>query len=201
MQPTVPFVDSTQYYNSNARDYGQTTKNLDLSFLYNLFLPYLPKKAKLLDAGCGSGRDTKHFLEQGYEVVAFDGAPAMARYASGITGIDVQHRTFADIDEINEYDGIWASASLIHIKKDELSFAFENLKRALKLGGYWYMSFRKGETDVNEGDRYFNDQTKESLSQLITDLGGLDIVMLDTPDHIRSRRGYKFVIAIVGKVT
>lgn len=199
MPETIPYVDSTQYYNANVRDIRETAKGLDLSFIYDLFLPYLSKGATILDAGCGSGRDAKHFLEQGFNVVAFDGAPEMAKYASENTGIAVEHRMFTDISEVEEYDGIWTSASLLHVRKQELPAILEKLYRALKPGGLWYLSFREGESEENDGDRYFNNQTEESLEELLNVTGPLEFLELSTPEQVRNRRGFKFVVAVVRK--
>jgi 2-polyprenyl-3-methyl-5-hydroxy-6-metoxy-1,4-benzoquinol methylase len=192
-----PLIDSTQYYNVNCQNYFDTTIQFNMETLYDLFLPYLPKGSKILDAGCGSGRDSKHFIDQGYSVSAFDGSSQMAVLASEFTGLAIQHKYFSDLCEKEEYDGIWTSASLLHVPQVELPATLQKLKAALKPNGIWYMSFRKGESECHEGDRYFNDQTESSLLSILEQLGDLEILYLGTPDHLCSRRGYQFVSAIV----
>lgn len=196
---TSQLIDSTKYYDGNAQNYFETTVGYDVSKLYDLFLPYLFQKAKILDAGCGSGRDSKFFLTQGYEVTAFDGSHKMAELARQHTGLPVAHKNFSDIHNTEEFDAIWTSASLLHVPKSSLPSILQKLKNALKPQGVWYMSFRHGETEQNEGDRYFNDQTEASLTQTLEQLGGLDILHMSIPD-VSSRRGYKFVSCVVRKI-
>ena len=64
--PPSDHIDSSIFYTINAKDFYKRTVNIDVEQLYGLFLPYLPKGSHILDAGCGSGRDTKAFLERGY---------------------------------------------------------------------------------------------------------------------------------------
>ncbi len=159
----ISSIDSTQYYNDNSQQYFDTTVSFNNSSLYNLFVPYLPKGTKILDAGCGSGRDSKYFLDQGFKVTAFDGSAKMAALASKFTGLEVAHKDFSKITDKEAFDGIWTSASLLHVPKVNLLNILEKLKTALKLQDVWYMSFRYGDGEKNEGDRYFNDQTAETL--------------------------------------
>lgn len=196
---TYQSIDSTKYYDKNAQNYFETTIGYDLSPLYDLFLPLLFPKAKILDAGSGSGRDSKFFLTQGYDVTAFDGSSKMVELARQYTGLPVVHKNFSDIDEKEEFDGIWASASLLHVPKSVLPSVLQKLKTALKPQGVWYMSFRQGELEQNEGDRYFNDQTENSLRKTLEQLGDLDLLHMSIPE-LSSRRGYKFVVCVVRKV-
>ena len=66
--------DTLKFYNDNAADYFKATKDGDMSEAYNRFLMLLPKEAFILDFGCGSGRDSKYFIEHGYRVTAIDGS-------------------------------------------------------------------------------------------------------------------------------
>jgi len=190
---------SIPYYDTNAQHFFETTVGYDCSPLYKLFLPHLPKEAIILDAGCGSGRDSRYFLDQGYRVVAFDGSKELATLARQHTGLPVEHKTFSQLTEREEFHGIWASASLLHVPKPELLDTFERLKNALKPQGIWYMSFRYGRGEKDEGERYFNDQTKTSLRKLLTALKGIKIRHLSIPESLRSRRGYKFIACVVQK--
>lgn len=194
---TKMISSSTIYYDQNAQNYFETTREFDLSSLYEIFLSHLPQGASILDAGCGSGRDTKHFLEKGYQVTAFDGSKKMAQLAQQWTGLPVQHKSFSDFTSEVPFDGIWANASLLHVPKTELLSILTQLKALLKPDGVWYMSFRYGEREQYEGGRYFNDQTEESLCRILDQLSDLEILHLGIPDSLKSRRGFKFVVAVV----
>ena len=103
------------YYDENASAFCEGTRNADMSEMRGRFLRYLKPGALILDAGCGSGRDSKAFIESGYRVVALDGSKEMCRQASAYLGQEVQCRLFEEIDEKEVYDGIWACASLLHV--------------------------------------------------------------------------------------
>ena len=77
-----------RYYNSNAREFVLGTVSVDFEFTQKKFTDRLPKNAAILDFGCGSGRDTKYFLSQGYRVDAVDGSAELCKLASEYTGIE-----------------------------------------------------------------------------------------------------------------
>ncbi|MGM9953253.1 MAG: class I SAM-dependent methyltransferase [Intestinibaculum porci] len=95
------------YYNENAKSFAKETQNLDFSATQNKFLSYLNEGSLILDFGCGAGRDTKYFLDHGYQVEAIDGSQELCTIARKYTGIDVKHMYFEELDEVNKYNGIW----------------------------------------------------------------------------------------------
>ena len=106
-------MDKTlEYYNQNAKQFTSTTQTLEFSQTQNKFLNYLKSDAKILDFGCGAGRDAKYFLEHGYDVDASDGSIEMVKAASKLTGLDVKLLLFEDLNEKDMYDGIWACSSI-----------------------------------------------------------------------------------------
>ena len=191
--------DSTSYYDHNVQRYFDITNQYDLLYLYDLFLSHLPQRASILDAGCGPGRDINYFLKKGYKVTAFDGSEKMAQFAHEWTGIPVQHKTFIEFTHPELFDGVWSSASLLHIPKVELPSIMDKMKAFLKPNGVWYISFRSGKGECHEDERYFNDQTEDSLKKILEKLGGLEILYLHTPENLRSQRGSQFVVSIVRK--
>lgn len=101
--------------------------------------------AYILDFGCGAGRDTKYFLDQGYLVEAIDGSEQLCQIASKHTGIKVRQMLFQELKVNEKYDGIWACASILHLPKKELKEVFKKMLTALKPGGRIYTSFKYGE--------------------------------------------------------
>ncbi|MBO3282402.1 class I SAM-dependent methyltransferase, partial [Intestinimonas butyriciproducens] len=73
------------------------------------------------DFGCGSGRDTKYFLNRGFQTEATDGSAELVKIASEYTGIQVKQMLFQELDENNIYDGIWACSSILHLTRGELT--------------------------------------------------------------------------------
>lgn len=134
-----------------------------MSQLHDRFLAKVSVGGRVLDAGCGSGRDSKTFLARGYRVTAFDGSAELARMASAHAGIDVAVRDFSDVSERSCYDGIWACASLLHLPQEELPPALERLWSALKPGGAFYLSFKLGTGERVQDGRHFTDVNETQL--------------------------------------
>ena len=107
--------DSLQYYNQHAKEFSDSTRDVEFKEMQERFLAYLKPGARILDFGCGSGRDTKYFLDRGFEADAADGSEELVRIASGYTGIEVRLMYFQDLDEKEAYDGIWACSSILHL--------------------------------------------------------------------------------------
>ena len=165
-----------EYYQHHADDFFNSTVNVDMCSLYTPFLEHVPKGGRRLDAGCGSGRDSKAFLQQGYRVEAFDATAEMAKLASQHTGLSVKQMTFSDVDTVNRYDGIWCCASLLHVSAAELPDAMAKLARALKPGGIWYVSFKYGDGERVKDGRRFTDLNEQGLNTLLAGLAGITLV-------------------------
>ena len=89
--------NTINYYNQNAENFIANTQNADMHPTQERFLRLIDKNASILDFGCGSGRDTKYFLEKGYQVTAIDGSAELCRLASEFTGIEVRNQTKQNI--------------------------------------------------------------------------------------------------------
>lgn len=155
------------YYDENAATFCEGTRNADMSETRGRFLQYLKPNALILDAGCGSGRDSKAFMEGGYRVVAMDGSKEMCRQASAYLGQEVQCRRFEEIDEKEVYDGIWACASLLHVPYELLPKVIASLIAALVDGGVLYASFKYGEEEREVGGRYFTDLMEDGWKKVL----------------------------------
>ncbi len=169
---------NTKYYDDNAQSFYRSTVDVDMTDLYSQFLPFIGAAGRILDLGCGSGRDTKHFVDLGYQVDAIDASKEMVSLASVKSGIKVKHMTFQQFSANCKYDGIWACASLLHVKKEKLPNVLSKISDALKPGGIWYLSFKLGDTERLKEGRYFTDLNEQSLSELISGLPELTIDQL-----------------------
>ena len=158
------------YYNKNASSFAETTIDVDFQETQNRFQKLLPMQGYILDFGCGSGRDTKYFLNQNFKVDAIDGSEKLCRIASDYTGIKVKKMFFEELDEIEKYDGIWACASILHLPQNELQMVFRKMVRALKRDGIIYTSFKYGDFEGERNGRYFIDFTEEKFNKFILNI-------------------------------
>ena len=155
------------YYNLNAKKFIENTQNADMHLTQEKFLQLLPESASILDFGCGSGRDTKYFLEKGYQVMATDGSAELCRLAGSFTGIKVKEMLFQELDEIGVYDGIWACSSILHLPKPELLPVIRKMCIALKDNGVIYTSFKYSNFEGERNGRYFTDFTEDTFQKFI----------------------------------
>ena len=163
-------MNTLDYYNKNSEEYFNSTLNVDMTNTYKAFLKLLPKGGKILDLGCGSGRDSMNFIKLGYEVTAVDGSKELAKKASALLGKEVIASTFEELELKEKFHGIWACASLLHIKREDLKTVLNNLYNNLEDNGVFYMSFKYGEKEyVDDKNRYFNCFTDESIISFINE--------------------------------
>ena len=177
-----------QYYNVNAESFAANTVAVDFSQIQQEFLSTLSPGANILDFGCGSGRDTKYFLEQGYKVDAIDGSPMLCKLASTHTGIKVRQMLFQELHAKEKYDGIWACASILHVAKNELPDILQRMYNALKPDGIIYASFKYGDFEGERNGRYFSDFTEESFGKLVKGIHGLVIEKMWITGDVRDGR-------------
>lgn len=176
------------YYNRNARDFSDSTVDVEFSAVQRKFESLLPAGAAVLDFGCGSGRDALRFLQTGFNVTAVDGSSELCKIAAGLLGIPVRNELFQELDEVEEYDGIWACSSILHLPKSELSDVLIKMKQALKSGGFIYMSFKYGTFEGVRNGRYFTDFTEYDFREFIDTIDGLCIYESWTTNDIRPGR-------------
>lgn len=160
-------IQTLNYYNQNALQFSSSTQSLDFVSVQNKFLSLLPPKAHILDFGCGSGRDTKYFLNHGYHTDAIDGSGELCRIASEYTGASVKQMLFHELNASDEYDGIWACSSILHSTYYELKDILKKLARALKKEGILYASFKYGDFEGMRNGRYFIDMTEDKLQKIL----------------------------------
>ena len=164
------------FYNNNYSDYYNSTVSVDLSKIYLEFTKMISKPASILDLGCGSGRDSLYFKNEGYKVTAIDGSEKLAELASRLIEQEVIVSKFEELELKYRFDGIWACASLLHLNGIELEKVLIKLKDALADDGILYMSFKYGTTEFFDAKgRYFNLYTEEKINRLIDRIESLKI--------------------------
>lgn len=158
------------YYNQHATEYFAETVQVDLGEQRDVFLSVLPPGGQIMDLGCGSGRDSRYFLEKGFAVDALDASKELCKLAQQFTGIPVQCCTIQEWEPEKSYDGIWACASLLHLKREELKVFFKNCNRFLKEGGVLFVSAKEEiQTGTDEKERFFTNFDKTLIRGLVYD--------------------------------
>lgn len=167
------------YYNKNAEAFCLATKDADMSFCRDKFLHLLEQKnhiktkesdkskIHILDAGCGSGRDARIFLEAGYQVTALDGSKKMCEEAEKLIKQEVLCIRFEELQFRQEFDGIWACASLLHVAYTEINGVLKRFWNALKEEGILYASFKYGKGMRIDKGRLFYDYEENALKKLM----------------------------------
>ena len=185
--------NNIEYYNKNADAFYSGTVDVDMSYMRNKFISLLPDNACILDAGCGSGRDSKAFLEAGFQVTAFDASEEMCKRASKYINQRVLQMRFEELTFENEFDGIWACASLLHVPMGELPSIILRMNEALKLGGVFYASFKYGEGTMIRGERKFSDFNERSVIPLFENAGFTILKVMISSDGRVGREDEKWI--------
>ena len=198
MTETTATID---FYNEHAAQYVADTLPSDLSQLHNDFLSLLPHCGVILDLGCGSGRDSRFFIDRGYSVVAVDGSTELCRLAAEIIGQPIVCRDFREYAPEKPLVGIWACASLLHLTPDEISGVVARLAGHLIPGGCFYMSFKYGTFSGKRDGRFYTDMNEASLKKLLDDIPALSLIRQKVTKDVRlGHSGEKWLNAFCKKI-
>ena len=131
------------FYQANAPRYtlsfGQApSRHLDT------FLDRVKTGSRILELGCGGGRDSARMIERGFDLDATDGTEAMVRKANERFDVGARHMRFDQLDAANEYDAVWAHACLIHVERANFPEILSAIYRALRPGGVHFANFKLG---------------------------------------------------------
>jgi 2-polyprenyl-3-methyl-5-hydroxy-6-metoxy-1,4-benzoquinol methylase len=168
------------WYDENADQYACRTVTADVSALRLWFSSRLSPGARILDAGCGSGRDIKAFADDGFDVSAFDGSISMVFKAAAHAGRKVAYQNFeriaSDISVLRgPFDGIWCCASLLHLPKNSMPSVLSALKDRLSDNGLMFMSVKEGDGEASIAGRRFSFYRRHELIDMVA-TAGLDMV-------------------------
>ncbi len=156
--------NTLDFYAANAAEYvlhGTVNPRL------NSFLERLPAGGTILELGTGSGVDAKAMLAAGFRVDATDGSGELAHEAEKLLGQPVRQMLFNQLEADQAYDGVYASASLLHAPREDLPDIISRIHRSLKVGGYVWASFKGGQQEGLDGlGRYYNYFSASELKQI-----------------------------------
>ncbi len=164
---TMPNKEITkESYQATAQQFAHNVANLAPIGSIEKFIKLLTPKAKIIDLGCGSGRDAKIFTSMGADVLGVD-------YCSNLIDIAKSHAPLAnfklmDIEtmdfQASSFDGVWSACSLAHISKKILPDVLKKINFILKENGYFYLALKKGSGEILEHDSRYDGDFKKFWS-------------------------------------
>jgi SAM-dependent methyltransferase len=157
-------ADTLAFYDREAKKYAARAKPERNRRLED-FLANLAKGSKILELGCGDGKDSEAMIRAGFDVTPTDGSPGLAREAEARLGRPIKIMRFEDLDEKATYDGVWANACLLHVPEDRLGDVLAKVHAALRHGGRFYASYKLGDGGGRDSlGRYYNFPSREKLT-------------------------------------
>lgn len=143
------------------------------------FLERLAPGARILELGCGGGRDAEAMIAAGFQVDPTDGTPEIAQKAQARLNRPVRVMCFDELDAEAAYDAIWANASLLHVRRHDLPAVLRLVFRALKPGGLHLASYRAGSAEGRDSlGRYFNYLSRDDLVSIYAQSGTWETLSL-----------------------
>lgn len=195
--PSVCYFDGMEQSPGPSNAYDQATLNFyadeapvyiasgkgGVSRWLDDFAKALPVGARILELGCGGGRDAEALLARGFDVDATDGTPAMAAKAAERLGRPVRVMRFDELSDVSSYDAVWANASLLHVPSPALAEVLALILRALKPGGLHFANYKAGGIAGRDRlGRYFNYPDRAALIAAYGRSGDWDV--LSVTDYI-----------------
>lgn len=194
-------MDTIDYYNQYASNIFEETVDQDVEEVRQEFLNCLEEGDTILDLGCGSGRDSLVFYENGYDVTPLDASEEMCKLAEIHTGLEVLQMYYEDMVFDDVFDGIWGSAALIHVPEKELGDILERIIEAMCQDGVLYLSFREGDFEGFQGKRYYCDYTEERLERILNETGRLEVQKLWVTEDARRDSDVRWLHVLAKKIS
>ncbi|OYX16228.1 MAG: hypothetical protein B7Z07_03115 [Sphingomonadales bacterium 32-67-7] len=135
---------TAEFYRTRSREWAAALPR-ELRPELDAFLDQLAPGARILELGCGDGRDAQRMIERGFDVDTSDGVPEMAQLASERIGRPVPVMLYEELEAEGEYDAAWCHASLLHVPLADLPGILARIHRSLRPGAPFYANYKGGE--------------------------------------------------------
>lgn len=149
--------------------------SVELAEQWEAFSAILPPGAKVLDLGCGAGRDTAHFTGRGFWTVGLDLSRGMLLEAMRrAPGMYLEGDMASLPFKPDTFDAVWMNASLLHLPRDLAPAVLSGVNQTLKPGGAVYLSLKMGrgeEWETREGERFFTYYQPDEVTALLGETG------------------------------
>lgn len=165
--------------------------------IYSKFEKFINSGAKILDLGCGSGRDSKYFAEKGYDVIALDASEAMCKITKEYAKVNTILGKIEEIELISKYDAVWACASLLHVEEDALESVIKKLIMCLNDSGIIYASWKYGEKNSVIDGKYYMNMTESRLKNILKNVENCQLVEVWITEEKRTESRISWFNAII----
>lgn len=176
------------WYDLNAEMYDRNANRCNPKNDMQAFLSALKPGARVLDAGCGNGRDVETMRGFGFDVHAFDASSEMCRLTQERTygQVKPRHMKFEDFnDPVDSWDGIWAMASLVHTAPEDLTDIVSKIRQSLKPGGVFFASLKYGDQhEVLPDGRRMMRISEEKLREAFMGDGDLAVRVVNAKNSV-----------------
>ena len=148
--PALITAKTLEHYNARAAGFWEGTRDHDVKQNIEALLRHIraAPPLRILDFGCGPGRDLAAFRALGHEAIGLEGSPPLAVMARAHSGCEVWQQDFLALKlPANCFDGVFANASLFHVPSGELPRVLGDLRAALKPEGVLFSSNPRGNNE------------------------------------------------------
>ena len=164
--------ETLSVYAAKAAAYAKMTSREEASPSLLRFISELPKHARTLDLGCGPGFAAGAMAAAGMDAHAWDPVPEMVAMAAARDGVTARQAVYADLTEVDAYDGIWCNFSMLHTPLTDWPDQFAAIARALKPGGLMHFGTKLGVGEKRDGiGRLYSYMTEDALLALLGQTG------------------------------
>ena len=164
------------FYDSAAERYANLFESVSPSPLLKSFVALLPDGAAVLDLGCGPARASVQMRDAGFHPDPVDASQGMIDLANEAHNIKARLLTFAEVDMVGAYEGVWANFSLLHAPRADLPQILSALENALKANGVLHIAMKTGTGEARDHiDRLYTYCSTDELRGLL-DTAGFDVV-------------------------
>lgn len=158
-------------YAEKAGEYAALAEDQAASVDLTRFVAALPAGARVLEFGCGPGLEAAQMMAAGLDVDAVDASAEMVAEAKA-RGVAARVGRFEELDAVSEYDGVWASFSLLHAEREDLPGIFAAMGRALAKGGVLYVALKTGQGMARDAlGRRYTYLSEDELAELFAIAG------------------------------
>lgn len=183
-----------EYYEINAKQYAEKTFSADMSEQYQRFLPLLKEGAAILDIGSGSGRDACYFQKMGYQVTALEPSTHLCEEIQKVFSGTIIHSDIQHYQPEQQFDGIWACASFLHLQEKEILDFFGKINCFLHDHGIIYLSGKNGISTGKANDgRYFLEFTEQLAENILMTNEQVKLEQLWYTKDVTGRKDFRWM--------